>query len=318
LSFGIIGAGPVGSVLAAHLVEAGQEVYLVDAWKEHLDALLRDGVQISGYRDMHVRVAGGFERISDLAAVAPSYVLLSVKTCVLRKILHEVERILTPKTVLVSLQNGLDTEELIAHAFSRHRILRVVINYAGNLRGPGRIAINFFNKPNHVGCVCKDRRCDHAFELANPLNSVYLDTKVEPDIKRLVWEKTVLNASLSPVSAVTGLTMREVMTSSHTYRIVESLLKECIKVAARSGYDFGPGFFNFCMAYLEKGGPHKPSMLVDLECGRETEIDFINGRIAYYGSLHDVPTPVNDVFTRLVKRLESRAIQRAASATKTA
>ncbi len=305
MRFGIVGAGPVGSILALHLSEAGQEVYLVDIWKEHLEAILRDGIKLSGFREGCEKVKAGFSSIAELAAVQPDYLILSVKACVLRRILPEVEKVISEKTVIISLQNGLDTEELIAHIFSGHRIFRVVVNYAGNVTAPGKVAMNFFNKPNHIGCNCKQEGCRHTAQLVEILNGVYLDTKYESDIKRYVWEKTILNASLSPVSAVTGLTMRQVMDSSETYRIVEMLLKECIMVAARAGYDFGPGFFNYCMAYLDKGGPHKPSMLVDIESKRETEIDFINGRIAYYGSLNNVPTPVNDTFTRLVKAFEN-------------
>jgi 2-dehydropantoate 2-reductase len=306
MRFAIVGAGPVGSILAAHLMDAGQEVYLVDIWKEHLQTILTKGLTVSGFRDMQSAVTGGFESISQLGAVKPDFLFLSVKACVLRAVLKEVEDVVQKDTMIVSLQNGLDTEEVIAHAFNSHRILRVVINYAGNVTAPGKVAMNFFNKPNHIGCNCKTDPCEHAEHLADLLTSVYLDTRAESDIKRYVWEKTILNAALSPVSAVTGMTMREVMDSSETYRIVEALLQECIKVAALSGYDFGPGFFNFCMAYLDKGGPHKPSMLVDIESRRETEIDFINGRIAYYGSLNNVPTPVNDMFTRLVKALEHK------------
>jgi 2-dehydropantoate 2-reductase len=306
MRFGIVGAGPVGSILAAHLVEAKQEVYFADVWREHLEAILSQGLQITGVREMSAEVSGGFLRIADLRDVKPDFLVLSVKASIIRNILHEVEEVLAPETVIVSLQNGLDTEELIAHAFNRHRILRVVINYAGNVTAPGCVAMNFFNKPNHIGCNCKQDLCDHAGSVADLLSSVLLDTRSEPDIKRYVWEKTILNAALSPISAVTGMTMREVMDSSETYRIVEALLQECIKVAALSGYDFGPGFFNFCMAYLDKGGPHKPSMLIDVEKGQETEIDFINGRIAYYGSLNNIPTPVNDMFTRLVKAFEHR------------
>lgn len=309
MRYGIVGAGPVGSILAACLVEAGQEVYLVDVWREHLEAILQEGLNVRGVRELQARVSGGFLSIRDLKSVEPDVVILSVKACALRHLLQQVEEVLRPETVLVSLQNGLDTEELIAHAFNRHRILRVVINYAGNVTAPGQVTMNFFNKPNHIGCNCKQGICDHAGAFADLLSGVYMDTRAEPDIKRYVWEKTILNAALSPVSAVTGMTMREVMDSSETYRIVEALLQECIKVAALSGYDFGPGFFNFCMAYLDKGGPHKPSMLIDVENGRETEIDFINGRIAYYGSLNNIPTPVNDMFTRLVKAFESRRIR---------
>jgi len=155
MKFGIIGGGPVGSILAAHLVEAGQETYLVDIWKEHLEAILGGGLRITGVREMEARVTGGFGTIAGLKEVRPEYIVLSVKASMLPQILHEVEEVLEPGTVLVSLQNGLDTEELIAHAFNRHRILRVVINYAGNITSPGRVTMNFSTSPTISGATAR-------------------------------------------------------------------------------------------------------------------------------------------------------------------
>ena len=306
MRFGIVGAGPVGSILAAHLTGAGHDVYVVDTWKDHLEAIVHNGVEITGIRQMHERIAGGFEGIAELRDLQLDFLVLAVKACVLRRLLRDLSEVLGPEVVVVSLQNGLDTEEVIKHALNSHQIHRVVVNYAGNIMSPGKVVMNFFNAPNHVGCICK-HSCHHADELAQVLTAAHLETRSQVDIKRYVWEKTILSAVLAPISAVTGMNMQEVMDMSDTYRIVESLLAECIQVAARSGYDFGPGFFNFCMDYLGKGGPHKPSMLVDIENGRETEIDFITGRVSFYGSLNHVPTPVNDMFTRLVKTVERRA-----------
>ncbi|MBM3266357.1 MAG: 2-dehydropantoate 2-reductase [Candidatus Sericytochromatia bacterium] len=306
MRIGIVGAGPVGSIAAAHLARAGQEVYLADIWQEQLRALTEGGVHVEGALQADEQVHGGFPRASDLAAVEPEYLILSVKACMLRSMLPELAKVVTPRTVLVSMQNGLDTEEILSHAFNHNKILRFVVNFAGKVLEPGRAYASFFHPPNHIGCACRKEDCEDAQELAGMLNGGGLQTTSQRDVKRYVWEKTILNSSLSPVSAITGLTMREVMETPDTRSIVDSLLSESIKVAARVGYDFGPGFFEYCISYLERGGPHKPSMLMDVEARRETEIAFLNGRIAYYGDLVGVATPMNDMFTRLVRTLEHR------------
>jgi 2-dehydropantoate 2-reductase len=82
------------------------------------------------------------------------------------------------------------------------------------------------------------------------------------------------------------------------------VLKESIAVAAADGYTFGDDFLDVCMRYLGGAGPHKPSMLVDIENGERTEIGYINGRIAALGRDYGVPVPVNEIFTTLVKARE--------------
>ncbi len=314
MRIGIVGAGPVGSIAAAHLAKAGQEVYVADVWREQVAALIAGGVRIEGALQAHEQIAGGFSRCADLATVSPDYLILSFKTCLLRGLLPELAKVVGPRTVVVSMQNGLDTEEILSHAFNHNKILRFVVNFAGKLIEPGRALASFFHPPNHIGCACRKEECEDAHELASLLGGAGLQTTSQRDIKRYVWEKTILNSSLSPVSAITGLTMREVMETPDTRSIVDSLLTESIKVAARVGYDFGPGFFEYCVSYLEGGGPHKPSMLMDVEAQRETEITFLNGRISYYGDLLGLPTPMNDMFTRLVRTLEHRYLPAKAGA----
>ncbi|MBI6545259.1 MAG: 2-dehydropantoate 2-reductase [Cyanobacteria bacterium NC_groundwater_1444_Ag_S-0.65um_54_12] len=293
--------------MAVHLMKGGHEVFVVDVWQEHLAAILQDGIFLAGLREEQAKVSGGFNRISALATVKPAVVVLAVKACLLPRILPEVGAILDPAATVVSFQNGLDTAELIAQTLSEHRIFRVVINYAGSIVSPGRIHMSFFHQPNHIGCVCQTKDCHHADELADILTAAALETRAEADIKHYEWEKTIRNAVLSPVSAVTGLTMSAVMAGTHTAQLVADLLEECIAVASKNGYDFGADFFTACWEYLRKAGPHKPSMLVDIENKRETEIDFMNGRIAHYAALAHVPAPLNETFTRLVKALEQRS-----------
>jgi 2-dehydropantoate 2-reductase len=205
---------------------------------------------------------------------------------------------------VISYQNGIGNEEFLAKYFGKDRAMRVAINYAGNVVGPGKIRMSFFHKPNHIGCMCGTSICGHAIELAELMTSVGLETEPTAEIKRLTWRKTILNAALSPVCAVLAQTMSSVMEFPPARELVEALLWESISVARAAGFDYGEGFFDDCVKYLATAGPHKPSMLVDIENGMPTEIDFINGKIASVGQELQVPVPLNTTMTALVKARE--------------
>ncbi|MGD8505284.1 MAG: ketopantoate reductase C-terminal domain-containing protein, partial [Candidatus Bathyarchaeota archaeon] len=125
-------------------------------------------------------------------------------------------------------------------------------------------------------------------------------------IKKDVWKKTILNSALCSICAVTRQTMKEAMESDHTRRLAVKILEEGLKVAKADGYDFGKDALNRFASYLEKGGAHKPSMLIDVENRRSTEVDFMSGAIARYGERYGIPTPVNSTFTGLLKTIENR------------
>jgi len=133
-----------------------------------------------------------------------------------------------------------------------------------------------------------------------------LETEEAPDIKRHVWEKTILNSALCSVCALTGQTMKGAMEFGFSRDLAVKVLEEGLRVAEADGYDFGREALDRFTGYLEKGGAHKPSMLVDVESGRRIEVDFLSGAIVGYGERYGVETPVNMVLTRLLKALENR------------
>ena len=96
------------------------------------------------------------------------------------------------------------------------------------------------------------------------------------------------------------------MEYKYTHDLAVEILEEGLKVAKADGYDFGKDALAKFTSYLEKGGAHKPSMLIDVENKRPTEVDFMSGAIARYGEKYRIPTPVNSTFTGLLKTIESR------------
>jgi len=302
--FAIIGVGPVGGIFGGHLANGGHYVVLVDILKSHLDAIRERGLIITGVTEMKVKC----ERIAYDISELPNFpdvdtIVISTKASVMPSILPQIEKVAKPGTKFISLQNGLDNEDFIAETFGRDNIMRIVVNYAGNRLADGEIWMSFFNKPNYIG-VLTPKAEPLAREIVEMMTEAKLDTEFTSDIKRHEWEKTILNAALSPVCALARKTMKEMMDFEPTRFLVEETLREGIEVAAADGVTFDEGFFEHGVQYLEKAGYHKTSMHVDIEERSPTEIDWLNGKIVERGRKHGLETPYNTTLTALIKGLE--------------
>jgi 2-dehydropantoate 2-reductase len=307
-TIGIIGLGPVGSILAAHLAQSGQNVVVEDAVQNILLKVKKDGLNVSGITKLAVKIDNITNSIPELAQFGPDIIFIVTKACYLKPILSEIKQIYTPKMKIVSFQNGLDNEQFIADNMGIDTVYRVVVNYAGNLLRPGNAVMNWFQPPNYVGALRKGKYTadETTRQIASIMTAARLKTEEARDIKKYVWEKTILNSALCSICAVTHQTMKESMEFQHSRNLAVKMLEEGLKVAKADGYDFGADALTKFTAYLEKGGAHKPSMLIDVENKKPTEVDFMSGAIARYGEKYKIPTPVNSTFTDLLKTLENR------------
>lgn len=301
----VVGLGPAGGIFAAYLAAYGYRVYGVDTWPDHILAIAKNGLKITNFTTIETRLEEVVPHMDQLREKVFDYVVIAVKTPRVPDVLPLLKELPGPFKIIV-LQNGLDNEEYVAEFFARDRILRTAVNYAGNIVTPGVIKMNFFQEPNRIGCICKDKNCSHAVEIAEIMTAATLNTIAAADIREFTWKKAILNAILAPIAAILGVTMADVMAEPGTRYIVESLIKESIAVAGAAGYDYGDDFFDRCIDFLLKAGKHKPSMLIDLENGNPTEIDYINGKIAEYGKTFNIPAPFNTTMAALVKAKENR------------
>ena len=310
----VIGAGPIGAILGGYLAKGGHEIAFVDILKEHLEAIKNNGLVISGADDVKSKISATYNSSKELKDFNPQIVFVCVKAPVVKFIAEDLKYITKelPDMFLVSFQNGLDTEEDLINIAGKDKTLRVVINYAGNLVKPGEVKMAFFNKPNYIGGFNSNGE-DKAKELAKVMTDARLDTDTVDDIKKYEWEKVILNAALSPLCAITGMTMKQAMDFPNTYKLVEEVLKEGIDVAKSLGYDYGDEFFGHCLEYLKKTGHHKTSMHVDLDDKRATEIDYINNKIVEYGRKNNINTPYNETIVTAVKAIEARLLNKLAN-----
>jgi len=163
-----------------------------------------------------------------------------------------------------------------------------------------------FHHPPHFVQELNPESKDAAVAIANALTQSGLETKHTDQIISMVWRKAVMNACMNPVCAVTGLTMAQAMGDPIVFNIVDNLVKECIKVARANEISLGWDFYPFAINYMRNAGNHKPSMLMDIENKRRTEIDYINGKFVEYGQRAGIETPYNITLRSLVKGLESK------------
>ncbi len=300
----IVGAGPVGGILGAHLAQAGHYVVLCDILKDHLDAIKEKGLTIKGVSELTARCERLAYDISELSGFPEvDTIIIATKASILSLLVSKIAEVARPGTRFIICQNGLDNEEFLAGTFGPDNVLRIVVNYAGGRVGDGQIWMSFFNPPNYIGAMTVKGE-PLARQMAELMSEAGLDTQFTPDIKKYEWEKVILNAALSPVCALARKPMKDMMDFELTETLVEELLREGIEVAEATGITFDEGFFAHCVQYLKKAGYHKTSMHQDVERENRTEIDWINGRIVERGRAHGFKTPYNFTITALVKGLE--------------
>jgi 2-dehydropantoate 2-reductase len=302
----IIGAGPIGSILAAHLISAGHEVMLVDAWTSHLETMRTNGLVITGKQELCVHPAHLYASIEDLGDIEPDFVFICTKACDLDAVLDNIgDSIRKSNAMFISFQNGIDTEQVIAERFGPGRVLRGILTYAGFLIGPGKIHWSFFNPPNYLGWI-DESGMEACRNVAAMLSDAGLETEATGEIGLHVWKKAILNTCTMAIAAVTGMNMQEMEEFPPTSQLVDLLLHESIAVAAANGFDYGPGFFEKVKEFNKRAGPHRPSMLVDIENGRKTENAFIVRRIAEYAEKKGLPAPYHRTLAIVIDALEMR------------
>ncbi len=305
---GVVGVGPIGGILSAHLAKSGVDVIVVDVVEPLIARVKEQGIHVTGpasektYGEFAVKVKEASVSFDALADAG--YVFVCTKTIVLDAVVDSLKPVWTEGKTLISFQNGIDPEDVLAQVAGRDNTLRVVVNYAGNVVEHGVCKMNWFTPPNHISALTEAGRAK-AEEIAQILSDAKLTTDVVDDVKKYAFEKTALNATLCPICALTGQTMGEAMADEDAKLLVLEILKEAREVGEAQGWQFEHTIEDW-MKYLSAGGPHKPSLAVDLDAGRKTEIDFMNGKITEYGRKLGIPTPYNDSMVWSVRATERR------------
>lgn len=294
----VIGTGAIGSLYAAHLARLPEvEVWAVDPWREHTEAIAAQGLRVTGAAEFVARV----HAVIDGSQLPPcDFGIVATKAHHTRQAVTDARAALQHATV-VSLQNGLGNEEVIAEVLPL--VARGSIVPAGAVTGPGVVRFDA-RGDTWVGPFEPSPAPMAAIEsLAALLTAGGLPTHALADVRGPQWSKVVFNAATSPIAALTRLTIGQVCSEPDLRREVDLLVAEALSVCEAAGVALTTLPAEAMAEAIRVAYRHKPSMLQDVLSGRPTEIEVLNGGIAAEGRRRGIPTPRHDLMCALVHGL---------------
>ncbi|MFL6039762.1 MAG: ketopantoate reductase family protein [Gaiellaceae bacterium] len=297
----IVGCGAVGSLFAANLAQLEDvQVWAYDPAREHVDAINRDGLRLSGAGDVVGRIRATTEA-SDLPAC--DFGIVATKA------MHTAEAIATTAGAfgdgcVASVQNGVGNEEVLS--LHVDRVIRGTTFPAGKVVGPGHVQWDVKGDTTLGPYEPKPAPPAEIERLADACTRAGLPTEAVADARGPQWRKVIFNAATNPIGALTGLTHGRVCEQPELRALVSGLVDEGKAVAAAQDIelDADPEDLIDHAARPDVAYGHKASMLQDVEARRPTEIDYLNGGIVRFGEAHRVPTPLNRAIWALVQGLE--------------
>jgi 2-dehydropantoate 2-reductase len=300
----VVGCGAVGSLFAAHLAQRGEaEVWAYDLDSAHVAAINDRGLRLSGVGEVH----GRLQATTDPAKLpACDFGIVATKGMHTASAIQATAGAFRDGAVC-SVQNGVGNEEIIAEHVTR--VIRGTTFPAGRILEPGHVAWDTAGDTSIGPFEPSPASMEEVETLAGLLTRAGMPTEALADARGAQWTKVIFNAASNPIGALTGLTHGRVCELPELRELVRRLVAEGVAVADAQGIVLGSDPDALIDHAAEVAYDHRASMLQDVEAGRRTEVDALNGGIVRFGREHGVATPLNESIWALVHGLE-RSIQR--------
>lgn len=300
-----MGSGALGSSLGSVLTEYGSEVWFIDQWKEHIDAMKTRGLLI---RENSADKAVKVRATTDPAEAGEAdLVILLVKSFSTRDAIRKASPLIGEKTVVLTLQNGLGNEEILAEELGKERVISGRTYAGGVLLAPGHIIVGTKGKYTYIGEM-DGKKSDRISSIADEFNKAGLLTVVSDNIVGMIWDKLFINAATGALSGITKLPYGGLYAVPEVKECALEAIAEGITVARSLGIKISGNSPETIWYKAAEGLPpeFKASILQSLEKNQQTEIDFINGAIVRWGEKCGIPTPVNKSLVAGIKGVEYR------------
>lgn len=298
MKIAIIGAGAMGSLFGGLLHEAGNEVHLIDVWKEHVDVINENGLKIEGISGDRVVRVKAHSKASDVGPC--ELVIVFVKSTFTKAAISDSLSLVDENTVILTLQNGLGNADIIGEVMGQDRVIAGVTSFGSTLLGPGRVR-HAGSGDTYIGALghLSDKRIEEVSKVLSQSGIKALHSK---DVMSLIWSKLIVNVGINALTAITGLLNGELIEYAETEELLELAVKEAIEVAKTKGIKLiNDEPVVHVKEVCKLTATNKSSMLQDMLNKKKSEIDFINGAIVREGEKLGIQTPVNTVLTNLVK-----------------
>jgi 2-dehydropantoate 2-reductase len=304
MKIAIVGTGAMGSVYASLLGKAGHEVWAIDTWQEHIDAIASSGLAVSGASgsfvvdNLHVGRVPGDAGSCDVWVIA-------TKAADVDAAAAAVAPLLEPDSVVMAFQNGLGAGERVARRIpEEHVVIGIAEGFGSSIPEPGHvhhegmrlIRIGEMNG----GLTDRVQRIERAW-----LNAGF-NVKAFADVDLMIWEKFLCNVTLSAPCAVFDLTVGELMSNPEAWKVALGCTAEAYRLGLAMGVEFPFGDpLRYVTDFAATIPNASPSMRLDQLARRRSEVDVINGQVVTLSSEFGLETPYNETLCAILRRRES-------------
>ncbi|HEY1374818.1 MAG TPA: 2-dehydropantoate 2-reductase [Candidatus Binatia bacterium] len=297
----VMGSGAVGGYFGARLAAAGENVAFI-ARGAHLEAMRRDGLLVKSIGG-DFRARGLFT--GDPRDVGPAeLVLFCVKSYDTESASAAIAPIIGPRTIVLSLQNGVDNPDKLADRWGRERVLGGVVYLGAQLGAPGtithsaggRIVLGALDAPN--GEAAKSAEAI--------LSAAQIPCSISPEIRKVMWSKLVWNAPFCALACLARATVSDILESKSLRGLATACMEEVREAARTAGVELPPSIVEDTFNFSRGLGGFKPSMLQDLEAGKPLEYQALNGVVVDLLARAGKKAPVNDACRAVLEFLDSR------------
>lgn len=304
MKIAIFGVGAMGSIYAGLFAEAGHQVFAVDIWQSHVDAINTRGLRVEGASGDRV-VTGISASVDGADARDCDLYILATKASGVADAARAIASLMGSESMVLTIQNGLGAGERIAQYMDTgHVLLGVADGFGASMRGPGQVHHNAMNliRLGEMDGGPSDRldRLEKLWQQAG------FNARAFDDIDQLIWGKYICNVAFSGPCTVFDKTLGELMADPVTWAIAQGCASEVHALACAKNIDVN---YDDPLEYIAEFGNKmpdaRPSMLLDHHARRPSEIDAINGMVVELGAELGVATPYNEVLTAVIRQREA-------------
>jgi 2-dehydropantoate 2-reductase len=297
----MVGAGSVGGYFGAHLAKHHPNVSFLLRPKT-LAAVQKHGLRIrsaSGTITVHPRAASDATQLP-----RPDLIILAVKAYDLNAVLAQIEPVLTDRTVILTLQNGIDTEDRIIARFKRDCVVGGVAFIYSKIVSPG--LIDHYKK----GAVAIGELMGHESARVLSIRDLFtgagIPCQLSKDIRRSKWEKMCWNCVFNPLTVLIDDKVSKALDHPEMMRVIHQIVEEVAAVSAAMKVPLPSDMPDRVVKWTQEIRDIHTSMYDDWKAGRQTEIRNLNGYVVDQARAFGIPTPVNEALTAMIKTLTEK------------
>jgi 2-dehydropantoate 2-reductase len=310
MKIAVLGAGSLGCTLGGVLAEHGNDVTLVNRNANFCALVHANGLTLQDGGAAGIPRTVFVQAIQDVASqpvqLTPfDLIIVLVKSKDTEAVVRSALPWIGEDTLVMSLQNGLGHEDIIAGIVGKHRVLAGKTYCGGLMTAPGIVTIGIKNKETIVGEL-DGKITPRLTAIGKTFNDAGLLTTVSDNIMGAMWDKILVNVATGAITGITRLVYGLMYQVPELEATACAAVLEAMAVAKAKGIELSIAEPKAAWDKAGKGLPFefKASILQTLEKNSVTEIDYINGAVVQAGKLLGIPTPVNETLVSLIKGIE--------------